>query len=197
MFTGIIQSVGSVVALTERGGDARLEIDAGGIDAVRMQLGDSVAVAGVCLTVAERRPRGFVADVSRETLGLTTVGQWRAGTRVNLEPALRAGDALGGHLVLGHVDGRAELSARADDGRSQRLRFRVPPALQRYLAPKGAVALDGVSLTVNEVEGAEFGVNLVPHTLAVTTLDELRPGAQVNLEVDLMARYAERLLNPK
>ncbi len=179
MFTGIIQSVGSVVALEERGGDARLEIDAGGIDAQRMQLGDSVAVAGVCLTVAERRPRGFVADVSRETLGLTTIGQWRAGTRVNLEAALRAGDALGGHLLLGHVDDRAEVCACTGDARSQRLRLRVPPALQRYLAPKGAVALDGVSLTVNEVEGVEFGINLVPHTLAVTTLDELRPARRL------------------
>jgi riboflavin synthase len=197
VFTGIIQSVGSVVALQERGGDVRLEIEAGGIDAQRMQLGDSVAVAGVCLTVAECRPRGFVADVSRETLGLTTIGQWRVGVRVNFEPSLRAGDALGGHFVLGHVDGRAEVCARHADARSERLRFRVPPALQRYLARKGSVAIDGVSLTVNEVDGAEFDVNLVPHTLVVTTLEELRPGAQVNLEVDLMARYAERLLNPK
>ena len=162
-----------------------------------MALGDSVAVAGVCLTVAERAPRGFIADVSRETLALTTIGQWRAGARVNLEAALRASDALGGHLVLGHVDGRAELLERSGDARSQRLRFRAPAGLQRYLARKGAVALDGVSLTVNDVDAADFGVNVVPFTLAATTLPDLQLGAQVNLEVDLMARYAERLLGSK
>jgi riboflavin synthase len=197
VFTGIVQALGTMVAVAERGGDLRVTIDAAGIDAARMQLGDSVAVAGVCLTVAERTPRGFAADVSRETLGLTTIGEWRAGTRVNLEPALRAGDALGGHFVLGHVDGRATVCQREADARSERLRFRVPASLQRYLARKGSVALDGVSLTINEVDGAEFGVNLVPHTLGVTTLGALQPGAAVNLEVDLMARYAERLLNPE
>lgn len=194
MFTGIIQSVGTVSAAEARDGDQRLTIDAAAIDPMRMQPGDSVAVAGVCLTVAERTPRGFIADVSRETLALTTIGQWRAGVRVNLEAALRASDALGGHLLLGHVDGRAELLERSGDGRSQRLRFRAPASLQRYLARKGAVALDGVSLTVNEVDAADFGVNLVPFTLGATTLAELQPGTQVNLEVDLMARYAERLL---
>jgi riboflavin synthase len=197
MFTGIVQSVGTLGALEERGGDLRLDIDASGIDPARLQLGDSVAVAGVCLTVAERKARGFVADVSRETLALTTIGAWRSGGRVNLEAALRASDALGGHLVLGHVDGRAELLERHLDARSQRLRFRAPEGLQRYLARKGAVALDGVSLTVNEVDGRDFGVNLVPFTLAATTLAQLQPGAQVNLEVDLMARYAERLLEFK
>ena len=194
MFTGIVQAVGTVVAVEARDGDERVSIDAAGIDPARLQLGDSVAVAGVCLTVAERTPRGFLADVSRETLALSTIGQWRAGERVNLEAALRASDALGGHLVLGHVDGRAELLERSSDARSQRLRLRAPEALQRYLARKGAVALDGVSLTINDVEGAAFGVNLVPHTLTATTLAALRPGAQLNLEVDLMARYAERLL---
>jgi riboflavin synthase len=195
VFTGIVQSVGTVVALDERGGDLRLEIDASAIDEARMQTGDSVAVAGVCLTVAGRTARGFVADVSRETLAVTTIGGWRVGTRVNLEPALRAGDALGGHFVLGHVDGRATVDARHPDARSERLRFGAPASLQRYLARKGSVALDGVSLTVNDVDGAEFGVNLVPHTLAATTLGGLQPGAEVNLEVDLMARYAERLIN--
>ena len=197
MFTGIVQALGTVVALAERGGDLRLTIDADGIDTARMQLGDSVAVAGVCLTVAERTAQGFVADVSRETLGLTTIGAWRTGARVNLEPALRAGDALGGHFVLGHIDGRATVCGRHADARSERLRLRAPPALQRYLARKGSVALDGVSLTINEVDDAGFDVNLVPHTLAVTTLGGLQPGAEVNLEVDLMARYAERLLNPE
>jgi riboflavin synthase len=196
MFTGIISSIGEVTASEPRGGDLRLHVDAAGIEAARRQLGESVAVAGVCLTVAEPTPRGFVADVSRETLAHTTIGSWRAGQRVNLEAALRAGDALGGHLVSGHVDGRAELLERSGDARSQRLRFRVPEALQRYVARKGSVALDGVSLTVNEVEGALFGVNLIPHTLLATTLGDLRPGAQLNLEIDLMARYAERLLAP-
>jgi len=197
MFTGIVQVVGGVVARTERDGDVRLEIDATGIDSARLQLGDSVAVAGVCLTVAARTAHGFSADVSRETLALTTIGAWSAGARVNLEPALRAGDALGGHFVLGHVDGRALLLERHADARSERMRFRVPTELQRYLARKGSVALDGVSLTVNDTDGAAFGVNLVPHTLAATTLGSLRPGAEANLEIDLMARYAERLLEPR
>ncbi len=197
MFTGIVQSLGTLSAREARDGDERLTIDAPGLDPARLQLGDSVAVAGVCLTVAERAPHGFIADVSRETLALTTIGAWRVGERVNLEAALRASDPLGGHLVLGHVDGRAELLERRIDARSQRLRFRAPDGLQRYLARKGAVALDGVSLTVNDVDGTAFGVNLVPFTLAATTLVQLQPGAQVNLEVDLMARYAERLLDFK
>ena len=194
MFSGIVQSLGTLIAVETCDGDQRLSIDAAAIDPARMQLGDSVAVAGVCLTVAERTPRGFIADVSRETLALTTIGRWRVGERLNLEAALRASDALGGHLVLGHVDGCAELLARSGDARSQRLRFRAPASLQRYLARKGAVALDGVSLTVNDIDGADFGVNLVPHTLAATTLVALQPGAEVNVEIDIMARYAERLL---
>ena len=197
MFTGIIQSIGTLSAVEARAGDQRLIIEAREIDAARMALGDSIAVAGVCLTVAERTPNGFVADVSRETLALTTIGQWRAGQQVNLEAALRASDPLGGHLVLGHIDGTAELLERHADGRSERLKFRAPESLQRYIARKGAVAIDGVSLTVNEVLGPDFGVNLVPFTLAATTLARLRPGAQANLEVDLMARYAERLLDFK
>jgi riboflavin synthase len=197
LFTGIIQSIGTLSGLEARAGDQRLTVDAPALDRARMQPGDSVAVAGVCLTVAEPTERGFVADVSRETLAVTTIGQWRVGTRLNLEAALRASDALGGHLVLGHVDGRGELLERKHDGRSERLRFRAPDSLQRYLARKGAVALDGVSLTVNTVDASEFDVNVVPYTLAATTLAQLPPGAQVNLEVDLMARYAERLLEFK
>jgi len=197
LFTGIIQSVGKLDSVESRGGDMRLKVAAAGLDPERMQLGDSVAVAGVCLTVAELFPQGFVADVSRETLALTTIGQWAAGQRVNLEAALRANDSLGGHLVQGHVDGRAELLESSGDGRSQRLRFRAPQELQRFVARKGAVALDGVSLTVNDVAGTDFGVNLVPFTLAATTLSELRPGSLVNLEIDLMARYAERLMEFK
>ena len=194
MFTGIIQRVGIISAIVKCDGDVRLCVDCAQLDPARTQLGDSVAVAGVCLTVAERTPEGFIADVSRETLTVTTIGRWQGGERVNLEAALRAGDALGGHLVSGHVDGRAELLQMGGDARSQRLRFRVPASLQRYLARKGSVALDGVSLTVNEVEGADFGVNLLPLTLAATTLGALQPGAQVNLEIDVIARYAERLL---
>jgi riboflavin synthase len=197
VFTGIIQSIGTLSAQETRAGDQRLSIEAPAIETARMQLGDSIAVAGVCLTVAERIAGGFIADVSRETLALTTIGQWHVGARVNLEPALRASDALGGHLVLGHVDGRAELLDRRLDARSERMRFRAPQSLRRYLARKGAVALDGVSLTVNEVEADDFGVNLVPFTLAATTLAQLQPGHWVNLEVDLMARYAERLLDFK
>jgi len=194
MFTGIVQSMGSVAALEPRGGDLRLRIRAPGIDAARLQLGDSVACSGTCLTVVGLEGDAFLADVSRETLALTTLGQWREGQAINLEPALRAGDPLGGHLVSGHVDGMALLVDRREDARSLRLRWRAPSALARFIAPKGSVALDGVSLTVNEVEGAEFGVNLIPHTQQVTTLGALAPGASVNLEIDVMARYAARLL---
>jgi riboflavin synthase len=151
-------------------------------------------VAGVCLTAVGLEARAFSADVSRETLTITTIGDWRVGRRVNLEPSLRAGEALGGHLVSGHVDGVAEVQTRLGDARSQRFRMRLPEALARYVARKGSVALDGVSLTVNAVERQEFEVNLVPHTLAETTLGELAAGDRVNLEVDLIARYTERLL---
>jgi riboflavin synthase len=196
MFTGIIQSIGTVSAVAPRGGDLRLTVEASGLDLGRLQLGDSVAVAGCCLTVAERTPRGFIADVSAATLAATTLGNWRVGTRINLEAALRVGDALGGHLVSGHVDGRAEVLDVSPEGGSQRLRCRAPASLQRYLARKGSVTLDGVSITVNEVEGRDFTVNLIPHTLAVTTLGGLARRAQLNLEIDIMARYAERLLAP-
>ena len=194
MFTGIVQSMGRVAALEPRGGDLRVRIHAPGIDAARLQLGDSVACSGTCLTVVGVEGEAFLADVSRETLALTTLGNWRTGEAINLEPALRAGDPLGGHLVSGHVDGLAHLVTRHQDGRSLRLRWRAPAALARFIASKGSVALDGVSLTVNEVEGAEFGVNLIPHTQQVTTLGALAPGASVNLEIDVMARYAARLL---
>jgi riboflavin synthase len=194
MFTGIVQSVGAVEAVEQRGGDLRLCIAAPGIEPTRMQLGDSVAVAGVCLTVAGLRAGGFCADVSRETLALTTLGRWQPGQQVNLEPALRMGDALGGHLVSGHVDGIAQVLARSGDARSLRLRLSLPQPQARYLARKGSVAVDGVSLTVNDVDGVQFGVNLVPHTVAATTLGVLAPGAAANVEVDQMARYAEGLL---
>jgi riboflavin synthase len=194
MFTGIVQDIGEVVSLQQRGGDARLRVRVQSLDLARQRLGDSIAVAGVCLTVAAADADVFDADISQETLALTTLGQLRAGSRVNLEPALRAADPLGGHLVIGHIDGVAELRARRADARSERMQLRVPHPLARYVARKGSVTLDGVSLTVNGVEGDDFDVNLIPHTLAVTTLGALRVGERVNFEADLIARYAERLL---
>jgi riboflavin synthase len=195
MFTGLIVDVGEVRSVEPRGGDLRLSIGVRNLELARQGIGDSVAVAGVCLTVVALDERSFSADVSRETLRLTTLQSWQVGTRVNLEPALRVGDALGGHLVSGHVDGVAEVRARSAEARSERFRLGAPPALTRYLARKGSVALDGVSLTVNDVGEDWFEVNLVPHTVAVTTLNTWQPGTRVNLEIDQMARYAERLLN--
>jgi len=193
MFTGIIQSVGRIATRTERGGDAFVEIDAAGLDLGDVAIGDSIAVAGVCLTaVALDGPR-FAADVSAETLKLTTLGTLAAGTAVNLEKALRLADRLGGHLVSGHVDGIGHVVSVHDDGASQRWTFSVPPALSRYIAVKGSIAIDGTSLTVNEVDGDTFGVTLIPHTLGATTFGERRAGDAVNLEVDLVARYVERL----
>jgi len=194
MFTGIVQDVGRIRRLEALGGDTRLTVGVERLELARTAIGDSIAVAGVCLTVVALEPGAFSADVSRETLALTTIGDWRVGQRVNLEPALRAGDALGGHLMSGHVDGVAEVRARQDEARSQRFRIRLPQPLARYIARKGSVGLDGVSLTVNAVEQQEFEVNLIPHTLAATTLGALAVGERVNLEVDLIARYTERLL---
>ena len=164
------------------------------IDPAGLHIGDSVCVQGCCLTVTELIGRAFAADVSRETLSLTTLGDLAVGSAVNLEPSLKAGDALGGHLVSGHVDGVAEVASVAGDARSTRVRITVPEHLARYIARKGSVAIDGVSLTVNDVEGATFGINLIPHTQQVTTLGRLKPGTCVNLEVDQVARYVERLL---
>ena len=194
MFTGIIQDVGRVQSLEARGGDVRLLIACDRLDATRIRIGDSISVQGCCLTATAVTGRVFAADVSRETLALTTLGDLKAGSPVNLEPSLRAGDALGGHLVSGHVDGVAEVLSVSGDARSQRLVIGVPPALARYLAPKGSVAVDGVSLTINAVEGASFGVNIIPHTQAVTTLGNAAAGTRVNLEVDQVARYLARLL---
>lgn len=194
MFTGIVQDVGRVERCERRGGDVRLAIGCHQLDTARLSVGDSICVQGCCLTAVELQGRSFTADVSRETLALTTLGELTAGSPVNLEPALRAGDPLGGHLVSGHVDGVAAVLAIQDDARSQRLRIGVPSALARFLAPKGSVTVDGVSLTINEVDADSFGVNIIPHTQAVTTLGALRVGARVNLEVDQVARYIERLL---
>jgi len=194
MFTGIVQDVGKIVAVEPRGGDLRVQVGVVRLELARVALGDSIAVAGVCLTVVAPAPQGFSVDASNETLRLTTAASWRPGRRVNLEPALRAGDALGGHLVAGHVDGIAQIIAMQADARSQRMTVRIPGELARYVARKGSVTLDGVSLTVNGVQGEEFEINLVPHTLAVTTLGELAVGDRVNFEADLIARYVERLL---
>lgn len=193
MFTGIVQGIGTVAALTPRAGDVELVIDAGRVALGDVAIGDSIAVSGACLTATRIDGTRFAADVSNETLAKTTLGRLAAGHRVNLEKALRAGDALGGHYVTGHVDGLARLVAAHDDGRSLRLSFEVPAELARYVAPKGSVTLAGVSLTVNEVEGRRFGVNLIPHTRDVTTLGALVAGEDVNLEIDIIARYVERL----
>ncbi len=194
MFTGIVQDVGRVVSRETRGGDVRLLIAFDRLDPSAINIGDSICVQGCCLTAVELRDRTFAADVSNETLSLTTLGDLTSGSPVNLEPSLKAGDPLGGHLVSGHVDGIGEIAAISGDARSTRVEISVPPALARYIARKGSVAIDGVSLTVNEVRGATFGVNLIPHTQAVTTLGRLRAGTRVNVEVDQIARYVERLL---
>ena len=198
MFTGIVQSIGSVVATDERGGDLRLTIDASDlatrIGPARLALGESVAVSGACLTVVAREGGRIMADVSRETLSLTTLGALCPGDAVNLEAALRAGDPLGGHLVSGHVDGIAEVVALHGDARSLRVEVAAPAALARFLAPKGSVALDGVSLTINEVQATRFGINLIPHTVECTTFSRLAVGQRLNIEVDQLARYLERLL---
>jgi riboflavin synthase len=193
VFTGIVQSLGQIARLERRAGDVELQIDASGIGSGRLELGASVCVQGVCLTVTRQLERGFSADVSRETLACTTLGAVSVGDTVNLEPAVRAGDALGGHLVSGHVDGVGRLTDTRPDGRSTRLEFEIPPELARYVASKGSICIDGVSLTVNAVDGPRFGVNLIPHTLEATTLGALKPGAHVNVEVDMLARYLERL----
>ena len=182
MFTGIVQAVGKIVAVEP------FEVDCGALDLSGVAIGDSIAVQGVCLTVTKLTRRGFTADVSKETRSVTT-GLDRPGG-VNLEKALRLGDALGGHLVAGHVDGVGEVAKREGSV----FTFRAPPGLSRYVARKSSICIDGVSLTVNSVDADVFGVNLVPHTLEVTTLSRLQPGSRVNLEVDLIARYVERML---
>jgi riboflavin synthase len=198
MFTGIVQDVGRIVSLERRAGDVRLRIAVTNLTLDHTTPGDSIAVSGVCLTALDldktRGAQSFAADVSNETLSLTTLGALAVGSRVNLEPALRAGDALGGHLVSGHVDGLGEVLSIESDARSVRMRFGCPPNLARYFARKGSVAIDGVSLTINEVGATDFGVNLIPHTQTVTTLGEFTVGRKVNLEVDQVARYVERLL---
>jgi riboflavin synthase len=197
MFTGIVQAIGTVRRVEERGGDARLVIDMAEIPAARLSLGASIAVNGVCLTVAAREVQLASFDVSRESLSLTTLGALRPGARVNLEPALAAADPLGGHLVSGHVDGIGEVLALATDARSTRISVRVPAELARYVARKGSLCVDGVSLTVNEVEGDRAGINIVPHTLQATIMGGYTVGTPVNIEIDLIARYLGRLLEAR
>jgi riboflavin synthase len=196
VFTGIVQDVGRVQARESRGGDLRLTVGCQRLDLAGTRVGDSLCVQGCCLTATAVQGRTFAADISRETLALTTLGELQAGAPVNLEPALRAGEPLGGHLVSGHIDGVGRIGAVRDDARSRQLTIEAPAELARYLARKGSVAVDGVSLTVNSVDGAGFAVNIIPHTLSSTTLGDLAVGARVNLEVDLVARYLDRLLAP-
>ena len=196
MFTGIIQAVGHIGALESRGGDVRLTVKASGMDFANCALGDSIAVNGVCLTAVDLGEDYFVADCSRETLQVTTLGKLGTSDPVNLEKALCLGQPLGGHLVSGHVDGVGRLLAQHEDARSVRLDFEMPKDLVRYVARKGSICVNGVSLTVNDVKGSRFEVNIVPHTLRATTLGKIRPGDEVNLEVDLVARYLERLVMP-
>lgn len=194
MFTGIIQSVGDIRSLEPRGGDVRLTVATGKLDMEAVALGDSIAVNGVCLTAVALEGASFAADVSRETLSLTTLGDLRVGSPVNLERALTLATSLGGHLVSGHVDGVGRVLDRRTDGRSIRFRIEAPSGLARYIAHKGSICVDGISLTVNGISGCDFELNIVPHTLEETTMSDYGPGTRVNLEVDLIARYLERLV---
>ena len=194
MFTGIIKAKGSIAAIEKHGGDVRLRVTATELPWAEYALGDSIAVNGVCLTAIQLHEDGFDTDVSVETLDVTTLKHLQVGDAVNLEPALRVGDPLGGHLVSGHVDGIGRMTARADDARSIRMTFEVPGELARYVARKGSICVDGVSLTINEVSGNSFGLNIIPHTAEVTTMGAYRVGTAVNIEVDLLARYIERML---
>jgi riboflavin synthase len=194
MFTGIVEAVGKIVAKEAYGADIRLRIATGKLDLGEVKLGDSIAVSGVCLTATALSGDGFWADVSRETLERTILGELERGAPVNLERALTPTTRMGGHLVSGHVDGIGQVTEYRQDGRSWRLRIQVPVQLARYIAAKGSICVDGVSLTVNRVEGAAFEVNIVPYTLQETTIASYRVGQRVNLEVDIIARYLERLL---
>ncbi len=194
MFTGIIQAVGRIVTTEPRGGDLRLRVAAGKLPLADVALGDSICTSGVCLTVVELAGDGFCADVSVETLDFTTLGQLRPGDRVNLEKALTPASRLGGHIVSGHVDGVGEVVSLEPDARSLRAVLSAPPPLARYIAHKGSICVDGTSLTVNAVRGAQFELNIIPQTMAETVFGDYRPGTRVNLEVDVIARYLERLL---
>ena len=191
MFTGIVTHLGNVRRVAKSPGSTRFDIAA---EVGTMGLGASIACSGVCLTVVEEQPGWFGVEVSLETLALTNLTQWRVGTKVNLERPLKVGDELSGHFVLGHVDGLAEVKGRRQDGDSVRVTLEVPAPLRPLVAPKGSITLDGVALTINEVDGTTFGVNIIPHTLKVTTLAGVVPGQRMNVEVDPIARYVSRLL---
>lgn len=194
MFTGIILAVGTISNIEKKSGDVRLTVSTGKLPLQNAALGDSIAVNGVCLTAVELGTNSFNADVSNETLSRTTLQSASVGTPVNLELALTPNTRMGGHIVSGHVDGIGTVLEKKPDGRSFRFKFKAPDSLAKYIAEKGSICIDGISLTVNEVEGATFSVNIVPHTLSETTLGQIDAGAKVNLEVDLLARYLERLL---
>jgi len=194
MFTGIIEACGEIAAVKNQGGDCRLCINAGGLDMSDVKLGDSIATDGVCLTVVKFDSNSFEMDVSAESLAKTTLGEFEAGRKVNLEKAMQPSARLGGHIVSGHVDGVGTIESRQLVGESLRFRVRVPDTLAKYIAIKGSVCIDGVSLTVNNVEGAVFEINIIPHTADITTIGEYQAGRQVNIEVDIIARYLERLL---
>jgi riboflavin synthase len=194
MFTGIIQAVGEVAAMQPAGGDLRLRIQTGKLDLADVALGDSICTNGVCLTVIELPGDGYWADVSVETLDFTTLGDLEPGSKVNLEKALTPASRLGGHIVSGHVDGVGEVVSLQQDARSIRFVMRAPDELAKYIAHKGSICVDGTSLTVNAVNGAEFDLNIIPQTMAETVFGEYQPGSRVNLEVDVIARYLERLV---
>ncbi|MBT9530252.1 MAG: riboflavin synthase [Pseudomonas sp.] len=194
MFTGIIEAIGTIRALSPKGGDVRVYVETGKLDLGDVKLGDSIAVNGVCLTAVELPGNGFWADVSRETLACSAFIDLKIGSKVNLEKALTPTSRLGGHLVSGHVDGVGEVISRADNARAVQFKIRAPRELAKYIALKGSITVDGTSLTVNGVNGAEFELTIVPHTLGETVMADYHAGRQVNLEVDLLARYLERLL---
>ena len=197
MFTGIVETKGTLEQKIDIGGDCRLVIHTGDLSLESCSTGDSISVSGACLTMLDPEPHRFSADVSQETLNLTILGGVDAGEQVNLELAMGLDDRMGGHMVTGHVDGLAKLVSRHEDARSERFEFEVPAELAKYIARKGSACIDGVSLTVNGVDGNRFDVCLIPHTMEITTLGRLQPGDAVNLEVDLIARYLERLMDPE
>lgn len=194
MFTGIIESVGKIESIEDKGGDARVWIQTAKMDMSDVQLGDSIAMNGVCLTAVELREDAYCADVSGETLSLTSLKQLKEGSQVNLEKALTPNTRLGGHMVSGHVDGLGKVIERYDDARSVRFVIESPSSLAKYIAVKGSITVDGVSLTVNKLDGCQFELNIVPHTLQETIMQSYQAGSEVNLEVDLIARYLERLM---
>lgn len=194
MFTGIIEAVGKVKSVSQAGGDVRLTIDASGLDMSDVKLGDSIATSGVCLTVVDFGSQWYAADVSLETISRTSLNSWKTGTRVNLEKALLPTTRLGGHLVSGHVDGLGTVTLARKDARSLYFEVKAPDALAKYMAEKGSITVDGISLTINHLNGALMSLNLVPHTAMQTTINDWQVGSSVNLEIDVLARYLERLL---